>query len=154
MPLLVGVLMLCYFTLPESVAVHHTESGNPDGFVDKQDLFYMSFGIIIVFNLLWGVLKTQVLKINFAKLNPMSVWAKSPEQLSGLIEGWFNAFLALTNTFLAFVLLGVRRINSTENQKLDFDYNWVLVVGFVLLIILIFILPIRLLFTNPSEEQA
>ncbi|CAH0996340.1 hypothetical protein EMA8858_02472 [Emticicia aquatica] len=153
MPLLVVALMLCYFTMPDNAAVHHDEKGNPDGFIDKQTFFYITFGIIIAFNFLLNTLKTQVLKIDFAKLNPVSVWAKKPKELSGVIEGWFNAFVAIINTFIVFVLIGLRRINSTEGQKLDFDYNWLLIAGLVLLIILIFFLPFRILFTNPSEEE-
>jgi hypothetical protein len=152
MPLLVVALMLCYFTMPDNAAIHHDERGNPDGFIDKQTFFYFTFAIVIVFNFLLNLLKTQVLKIDFAKVNPLSIWAKNPEKLSGLFEAWFNAFVATTNTFIAFVLIGLRRINGTDGQKLDFDYNWVLIVGLVLLIILIFFLPLRLLFSNPSED--
>ena len=152
MPLLVIALMLCYFTLPDNAAIHHDEKGNPDGFIDKQTFFYFTFGIIIAFNFLLNLLKTQVLKINFAKVNPLSDWAKNPQKLNSLIEGWFNAFVAITNTFIAFVLIGLRRINGTDGQKLDFDYNWLLLVGFGLLIGLIFFLPLRLLFSKPSED--
>ena len=152
MPLLVVALMLCYFTMPDNAAVHHDEKGNPNGFIDKQTFFYFTFAVVIAFNFLLNLLKTQVLKIDFAKVNPLSIWAKNPQKLSGLIEGWFNAFVATTNTFIAFVLIGLRRINGTDGQKLDFDYNWVLIVGFALLIILVFFLPLRLLFSNPSED--
>lgn len=152
MPLLVVALMLCYFTMPDNAAIHHDERGNPDAFIDKQTFFYFTFAIVIVFNFLLNLLKTQALKIDFAKVNPLSIWAKNPEKLSGLFEAWFNAFVATTNTFIAFVLIGLRRINGTDGQKLDFDYNWVLIVGLVLLIILVFFLPLRLLFSNPSED--
>ncbi len=152
MPLLVLSLTLCYFAMPDNAAIHHDEKGNPDGYIDKQTFFYAACGIIIVFNFLLNLLKSQVIKIDFAKLNPLSIWAKNAPKLNGLIEGWFNAFLALTNTFMVFVLFGLRRINSGEGQKLDFDYNWLLIAGATLLIILIFFLPMRLLFSNPSKE--
>lgn len=153
MPLLVVALMLCYFTMPDNAAVHHDEKGNPDGFIDKQSFFYIVFGVIIAFNFLLNLLKTQVLKINFAKLNPASIWAKNPVELNAVIEGWFNAFVAIVNTFMVFALIGIRRINATDGQILDFNYNWFLIAGLALLIILIFFLPFRILFTNPSEEN-
>jgi uncharacterized membrane protein YphA (DoxX/SURF4 family) len=152
MPLFVVALMLCYFTMPDNAAVHHDSKGNPDGFIDKQTFFYIAFAVIIVFNFLLNLLRNQVQKVDFAKLNPASIWAKDKVKLNALLEGWFNAFIAFTNTFIAFALIGLRKINANDGQKLDFNYNWLLIVGLVILMILIFFLPIRLLFTNPSED--
>jgi hypothetical protein len=153
MPLLVIILMISYFTLPDNAAIHHDEKGNPDGFLDKQKFFYIACGVIIVFNFLLNLLRTEVQKIDFEKLNPTSIWAKNRESLNHLLEGWFNAFIAVINTYIVFVLIGLRRINSSDGQKLDFNYNWLLIAGFVLLMLLIFFLPMKLLFTNPSKEE-
>ena len=52
MPFLAITLIICYYTFPENVAIHHTSSGRPDDFMDRQNLFYIAFGIIIVLNFL------------------------------------------------------------------------------------------------------
>ena len=154
MPILVIALITCYFTLPDNAAVHHDEKGKPDGFVDKQAFFYIACGVVIGFNFLVNLLRTQVQKIDFLKLNPASIWAKNRESLNALLEGWFNAFVAVVNTFIIFSLVALKRVNATDGQQLDFNYNWLLIAGFVLLMILIFFLPIKILYTNPSEEQS
>ncbi len=152
MPILVAALMLCYFNLPDNAAIHHNSSGDPDVYIDKQDFFYIALAVIIIFNFLLNLLRTSVQKVDFVKLNPASIWANNAKNLNELLESWFNAFIAVANTYLAFVLLGLKRVNATLGQKLDFNYNWLLLAGLVLLMVLLFFLPIRLLFSNPSEK--
>jgi uncharacterized membrane protein len=153
MPLLAIILFICYFTFPDNVAVHHTSSGRPDDFMDKQNLFYIAFGVIIGINFLFNLLRTQVQKINFAQLNVNSVWAKDPDALKHLLEAWFNAFIAVINSFMIVFLIALNRINRTEEQKLDINYDWVIVGGAVVLLIVLFYLPIRLLYTNPATKE-
>ncbi|GAB3524671.1 hypothetical protein GCM10027442_52950 [Emticicia fontis] len=153
MPLLAITLVVCYFTFPDGVAIHYTSSGRPDDFIDKQDFFYIAFGLIIGLNFLLNLLRTQVQKINFAKLNANSVWAKDPEALKNLLESWFNAFIAVINTFMVFFLIALSRINRTEDQKLDINYDWLIIGGAVALLIVLFFLPIRLLYTNPATKE-
>lgn len=153
MPLLVVTLVVCYFTLPDNAAVHHDEKGNPDGFIDKQTFFYVACGVVIGFNFLLNLLKTQIQKVDFAKLNPTSIWANNRESLNALLEGWFNAFIAVVNTFIIFSLVALKRVNATDGQKLDVNYNWLLIAGLVLLMLLIFFLPFKILYTNPEKAE-
>jgi ABC-type transport system involved in cytochrome bd biosynthesis fused ATPase/permease subunit len=153
MPILVISLITCYFTLPDNAAIHHDAQGNPDGFIDKQTFFYVACGVVIGFNFLMNLLKAQVQKVDFSKLNTASIWAKDRQTLNALLEGWFNAFISVVNTFIIFSLVALKRINAADGQKLDFNYNWLLIAGLVLLMVLTFFLPIKLLYTNPSEEK-
>ncbi len=153
MPALAITLVVCYFIFPDDVAIHHTSSGRPDDFISKQDVFYIAFAIIIGLNLLLNLLRTQVQKINFAQLNANSAWAKNPEALKNLLEAWFNALIAVINSFMLVFLIALNRINRTEDQKLDINYDWVIVGGAVALLIVLFFLPIRLLYTSPASEE-
>lgn len=153
MAILIATILFCYANLPDSIAVTHDEAGKPVGFLEKQYFFYIAAGVSVFFNLLMGALKKQLIKINFVKLNPESVWAKNKESLDDLIGGWFDAFLALVNTFLVFVLFGLNSINASKGQMLDFNYNWILLLAGVVLTILIFFLPLRILFSNPSASR-
>jgi hypothetical protein len=54
---------------------------------------------------------------------------------------------------LVFVILGINNINGNKGQVLDFNYNWLLIVGVILLMLLIFSLPLRLLFSNPTNSD-
>ena len=153
LPILAITLIVCYFTFPDEVAVHHTDQGQPDGFLDKQSLFYITAGVIVGFNFLLNLLRTQVQKIDFSKLNTNSVWAKESVTLKSLLEGWFNAFIAIINTYLMFSLIALSRINRTEGQVLDINYNWLLIAGLAILMAVIFYLPLKLLYTNPEPES-
>jgi hypothetical protein len=146
-------LLYCYAAMPEDLAVSHSEDGSPASFMNKQTFFYIAAGIILFLNILMRLLKEQLLKFDFSKLNLQSTWASNPTALSTLLKGWFDAFLAFVNTYLVFVILGLFNINSTDTKNLDFNYNWILLVGAVGLLILIFWLPLQLLYGNPKNEN-
>lgn len=151
--LLTIIILFCYANLPDNIAINFNENGNPEGFINKQQFFYWSAGVVFFINTLVSLLQNAVLKINFKALNPNSQWAKEPEALKNLLKGWFQGFLAVINTYLIFVILGINNINSDKAQTLDFNYNWLIVLGIIILIVIIFSLPIRLLYTQPAKEN-
>ncbi len=146
------VLMLDYVQLPDSIAVTHNSSGRPIGFMDKQNFFYIATAVIVGLTVVFGLLKSALLSADFKKLNPASKWANNPEELKGLFLVWSDVSLILINVYLIFTLLGLKSVNLNTNQTLDRDYNWFIILGAVLLIVIIFYLPIRLLFTDPKEK--
>lgn len=151
--LALAAILFCYTALPDNVAITHAETGEPEGFVGKETFFYVAAGVFLGFNLLLGAFRDQLMKLDFLKLNPNSVWAQKPKALSGLIKTWFNGFLAFINTYLVFVLLGLYNVNTNKGQKLDFNYNWLLIFGVVMLLFILFFLPLKLLYTNPLSEN-
>lgn len=151
--LALATVLFCYATLPDDIAVTHTKEGLPDGFVSKEMFFYVAAGVLLGFNLLMGALRDQVLKINFAKLNPLSEWAMQPKKLRLFLTAWFNGFLAFVNTFLVFVLLGLYNVNSNTGKRLDFNYDWLMIFGIAMILFILFYLPLKLLFTNPAADD-
>lgn len=148
-----ATILFCYSTFPESVAITHAETGEPTGYISNQAFFYWSAGILLAFNLLLIALRDQLLKLDFQRVNPVSEWAKQPKKLAALLKGWFDGFLAFVNTYLVFVLLGLYNVNSNRGQKLDMNYNWIMIFGVAVLIFILFFLPLKLLYTNPSTEN-
>ena len=104
-------------------------------------------------NLLLNLLRTQIQKINFAKLNINSAWAANPVALRNLLDAWFSALITFMNAFMIVFLIALNRINRTEDQHLDINYDWVTVGGAIALLIILFYLPIRLLYTNPAKAE-
>ncbi|MFT7069399.1 MAG: hypothetical protein ACI9V1_001937 [Spirosomataceae bacterium] len=151
--LALATILFCYTSLPDTLAVIHAETGEPEGFVSKEMFFYVSAGILLIFNLLIGALRDQVVKLDFAKVNPMSEWAKQPKKLRTFLTNWFNGFLAFVNTFLVFVLLGLYNVNTNRGQKLDFNYNWLMIFGGAVLLFILFYLPLQLLYANPPTDD-
>jgi ABC-type transport system involved in cytochrome bd biosynthesis fused ATPase/permease subunit len=153
LPFLSLTLIVIYVTLPDNIAIHHDEKGNPDRYTNKQTLFFTVVAVGLVFNFLTLMLKNQMKKIDFSKLSIASPWMKS-EKTQPMIAAWFDAFIAFVNSFIALTLIAVNRINHRDGQTLDINYNWFLIGGAIILMILIFYLPLRLLFTSPAEEGA
>ena len=152
LPFLAITFIINYVTLPDTIAIHHTALGLPDGFVGKETFFYSGFAIIIIFNLLINLLKSQALKLDYLKLKPTSEWAKNTDQLKAVVEGWMDTIIAYINSFLAIVLIALNRINRGDGQKLDLNYNIIMWIAAALFLFIIVFLPIRLLYTSPKEE--
>mgnify|MGYP000844123849 CR=1 FL=1 len=151
--IITAVILFCYTNLPDSIAIGHDDQGYPNRFINKQQFFYWTVGIVFSINILMDLLKGLLLKIDFKGLNSTSAWANEPTALQALITGWFSAFLSFVNTYLIFVILGLNNINSRKGQMLDFNYNWLLIFGVFILMILLFFVPLRLLFSNPTPED-
>ncbi len=146
------ILMFCYVQLPESVAVIHNDLGKPIGFMDKQNFFYLAVAVILGINVLFGLLKGKALGLNYEQLSLKSQWVAKSGQLKDLLTGWADVFPAVINTYLVFVLFGLYTTNRDVSQNLDRDYGWFLILGAVLVLVLVFYLPLRILFTSPKPE--
>ncbi len=151
--LLTANLLFSYVRLPEQIAFVFDKTGQPSAFTDKQSFFYWTAGIIFLFNVITLFLKKSLESVDFKKAYPHSLWANAGSHLKTQISTWFNAFLAITNTYLIFVILGLGNINAKKDQSLDFDYNKLLMAGALLLVVILFYLPLRLLFSNPPAEK-
>lgn len=148
-----ATILFCYSALPDNIAISHAETGEPTGYISKQAFFYWSAGLLLAFNLLLLAFRDQLLKLNFQKINPVSEWARHPKQLTTLLKGWFEGFLAFINSYLVFVLLGLYNVNSNRGQRLDMNYNWFMILGVAVLIFILFFLPLKLLYTSPPPEN-
>ena len=153
LPLLVITLLYCYYILPDSVAIHHNNFGKPDGFISKETFFYVSTVVIIVFNVVMSALKDAFLKLPNSAFPQQNIWVRTREALNNLIISWTNLFVAIINSFLIICIIGLGKINRSDGQVLDMNYNWVLLFGGVLLMLIIFYLPLKLLFSQPKVEN-
>ena len=151
--LLTANLMFSYIRLPESIAFVFDQTGQPSAFTGKQTFFYWTAGIIFLVNIFTLFLKNSLESVDFKKAYPQSLWANSSIHLKTQISTWFNAFLAIINTYLIFVILGLGNINAKKDQSLDFDYNKLLMFGALVLLGMLFYLPLRILFSNPPAEK-
>ncbi|MCD8538717.1 MAG: hypothetical protein LRY55_02375 [Leadbetterella sp.] len=99
------------------------------------------------------MLENALLKLDFSRLLGGSSWAKKPVATRNFLKGWFSALLAFINTYLVFVLLGLYNINSHKEQKLDFNYNYLLIIGVLILLIILVYLPYKLIATPAPDED-
>ena len=151
--LLTIILLFCYTSLPDNIAVGFDEGGNPVNFIDKQQFFYWSAGVILGINFLISLFEGTVVKLNFRKIFSGSSWGANPGATAHFLKGWFSALMAFINTYLVFVLLGLYNINSDKHQMLDFNYNYLLWIGVLGFLIVLIFLPYKLLATQAPHEN-
>jgi hypothetical protein len=84
--LLAIVVLYCYASLPESIAITHDSQGKPIRFIDKQVYFYVASAVGFLFNLLMTLLGNQLQKAEFSKIFPNSEWAQKPLALRELLR--------------------------------------------------------------------
>ena len=147
------VLLFTYRGLPDDVAVHFGADGRGDGFMPKNQVFYLFGSIMFGLNILIVLLVNTVNKLPVTAFNwvPNKVWLKDRKQLIGVIINWINFLPTIINVFLLLILRALLALN--DERTFNTDYTYLLVVGLVFLLIWLFYLPIRLLYTNPKIED-
>lgn len=138
------VFFFCYVGFPEKIAVNFDEGGLPIGFINKQQFFYWTIGVISGVNFLFLLFKNSIQKVNFKNVFTGSFQPDS-DGIKSFFKGWTSALLAFINTYLVFVLLGLKKINATVEQTLDFNYNYLLWVGILIFLIILLFIPLKIL---------
>jgi uncharacterized membrane protein len=148
----VMVLLFTYRGLPDPTAVHFGADGRGDATLPKNQVFYLFGGLMLALNIIVVVLVNNVQKLPIQAFSwiPNKKWLADRQQLVTVLANWLNFLPAIVNTFLLLILRALLALNDERTYKTD--YTYLLVLGVVLLLIWIFYLPIRLLYTNPKEE--
>ncbi|MES2518836.1 MAG: DUF1648 domain-containing protein [Bacteroidota bacterium] len=144
------ILLFTYRGLPDPTAVHFGTNGRGDGFLPKNQVFYLFGSIMFSFNILVVLLVNSVKKLPataFDKI-PNKIWLIDRKQLNDAILNWLNFLPAIVNTFLLLILRALLALN--DDRSFNTDYTYLLVLGVVALIIWLFYLPIKLLYTSPK----
>jgi hypothetical protein len=148
-------LFLCYSNLPDLVAVHFAPSGQADGFLGRDSLFYATGGVMLAFNVLLLVLARR-----FAALPDRAVevfgpttWRAYPEALRRALGNWLLLGAAALNVFLGLCLNALSELNDAEPTETVFDYRWLLGLGAGLLLAWLLYLPVRFGLTKPSLRE-
>ena len=147
------VLLFTYRGLPDDVAVHFGADGRGDGFMPKNQVFYLFGGIMFGLNILIVLLVNTINKLPITAFNwiPNKIWLKDRKQLTGVIINWINFLPTIINVFLLLILRALLALN--DERTFNTDYTYLLVLGIVFLLIWLFYLPIRLLYTSPKIEE-
>ena len=144
------VLLFTYRGLPDDVGVHFGADGRGDGFLPKNQVFYLFGTIMFSLNILVVLLVSNVKKLppTTFKSIPNKDWLQDPTQLIGVVINWLNFLPTIINVFLLLALRALLALN--DERSFNTDYSYLLVVGAVFLMIWLFYLPIRILYTKPK----
>ena len=152
--LVVGALGWTYSLFPDMVAVDFSESGLAEKYVSKEYIFYLIMGLFIVNNALISGLSKQVPKMHTDHLPILKrkIWEQHREALNEQLVNWIYCVVAAINTVMGFSLFSLATINSNQYHLDVFDFSWIFYLGLALLII-VFLLPLRLLWTPAPEDE-
>lgn len=148
------VLFLAYYYLPSNVAIHYSEFGRPDAFIDKQTLFYATGIFVVVFYMAVSLLARVIFSVP-AKLFPMpnrTYWLKdqdNQEEFHEILRDWLNSLVVIVVLWVILCIYALLRLNTSEEAD-SLNYTWVLNVGAIVLIGWILFLPLRLLIKKNS----
>ena len=145
-------LLFIYRGLPDPTAVHFGETGRGDGFLPKEEVFYLVAGIITLMNVLALLLIKAIDKIPTGKWSQiLPVFAeKGNETVKRTFINWLHFFPALINTYLILVMRALLMLNDERTYQTD--YSYIPKLGIIFLLIWLIYLPVRL-FTSPKFEE-
>jgi hypothetical protein len=145
-------LLFIYRGLPDPTAVHFGETGRGDGFLPKEEVFYLVAGIVTLLNVLALLLIKAIDKIptsNWGELLPVFA-EKGNDTIKSTFINWLHFFPAIINTYLILVMRALLMLN--DERTFQTDYNYIPTLGIVFLLIWLIYLPARL-FASPKFEE-
>ncbi|WP_353717349.1 hypothetical protein [Dyadobacter sp. 676] len=150
----IGALVWTYSLFPEMVAVDFADSGLAERYVEKGHIFYIVMGLFLLNN----VVITGIAR-HIPNVDPMNLpilkrreWSQHRAELNEHLTNWLFCLVAVINTIMGFSLLALATINST-NYKLDvFDFSWLYYASLVL-VLFVFLLPLRLLWPPLHDDK-
>jgi len=148
-------LLFVYRGLPDPAAVHFGETGRGDGFLPKEEIFYLTAGLVTILNVLALLLIQSVARVPESVLGKIfNIFASKGEAtIKTTLINWLHYFPALINTFLILVFRVLLQLNDLRTY--DSDYTYVPKLGIILLLVWLLYLPIRLLLSpTHSPEEA
>lgn len=142
-------LLFIYRGLPDPTAVHFGETGRGDGFLPKEEVFYLTAGIVTILNVLTLLLIKAIDKIPTEKWGTiLPVFAEKGNQtIKSTFINWLHFFPALINTYLILVMRALLMLNDERTNQTDYSYLPSL--GIVFLLVWLIYLPVRLI-TSPK----
>lgn len=147
-------LLFVYRGLPDPTAVHFGETGRGDGFLPKEEIFYLTAAIVTILNVLGLLLIRSVEKIPRSYFgNFLNAFAQKGDLiLQQTCIHWIHFLLALINTYLILVFRVLLLLNDERTNQAD--YSYLPKVGIALFLIWMIYLPARLWsYPNSTDEK-
>ena len=146
-------LLFTYRGLPDPTAVHFGETGRGDGFLPKEEVFYVMAGVVTFLNFLVLLLIKNLEKIpSFIKLPFFSLFqSKGDKTLKSAILNWVHFLPAALNTYLILVLRVLLLLN--DERTFDQDFSYLIWVGYGMLILWILYFPAKLLLSSDLKAE-
>lgn len=150
----IGALMWTYSLFPDMVAVDFSDSGLAEKYVSKEHVFYIVMGLFLLNNVLITGLAKHIPKVDAMNLPILNkkAWAANRPELDEHLTNWLYCLVAVINTIIGFSLLALATINSMQYKMDVFDFSWIYYAACGL-ILFVFLLPLRMLWTPAPDDK-
>ena len=146
-------LLFTYRGLPDPTAVHFGESGRGDGFLPKEEIFYLLAAVVTFINVLILLLIKNIQKVPVAVFEKIFTifQSKGGELIQKILCNWVHFLAAGINTFLLLALRILLLLN--DERTFDADYSYLPWVGYLLIAAWILYFPFRLVLSADFKEK-
>ncbi|MEZ4902722.1 MAG: hypothetical protein R2822_13700 [Spirosomataceae bacterium] len=148
-----GVSIYSYSLFGADVGIHFDATGKADEFMRKSDVFYIIVGLILLNNVLLMALGQQLLKLpsHLLPIPNQSAWSLQRETLNEHLRNWLYGLIAMINTLIAMSVFALATVNNEFKYKIA-DFEGLLYLVVISLLLIIIALPIRLMIKPSSED--
>ena len=117
-------LLFVYRGLPDPTAVHFGETGRGDGFLPKEEIFYLTAAIVTILNVLGLLLIRSIEKIPRSYFgNFLNAFAEKGDLIiQQTCVHWIHFLLALINTYLILAFRVLLLLNDERTNQADYSY--------------------------------
>jgi uncharacterized membrane protein len=146
-------LLFTYRGLPDPTAVHFGETGRGDGFLPKEEVFYLMAGIITFLNVLVLLLIKNLEKVpSFLNIKLFASFeAVGESTVRASVINWAHFLAAALNTYLIVVLRALLLLN--DERTFDQDFSYIIWLAYGLLLLWLIYLPAKL-FLSPKVQKS
>lgn len=133
-------LFLKYFSMPDLVAVFFGNSGGKNGYLPKDQFFYLIVFLLILINLLIPLLVTTFKKSPIKWMDSLNnFFSKNlkPANYFEIVTDWANLTITIFNLLILLSILIISRLNATEYISSVGEYSWFGILSFSLFLIML-----------------
>ena len=132
-------LFLKYFSMPDMVAVFFGKSGDMNGYLPKDQFFYLIVFLLVLINLLIPLLSSTFKKSPnnwIESINRFFNKNLKSNKYFEIVTDWANLSITFFNLLVLLSILIISRLNATDYISSVSDYSWFGVFTFSLFIII------------------
>lgn len=148
-------LFLKYYTLPDMVAVYYNNQSMPEGFLPKDQFFYLVSSLLLFINLLLPLLiiifKKYILANKDSKISILGNEISS-NQVFEIFQNWINLIITSLNLIIFLAVMIIAKLNSTEYTTSINNFEWLQYIFLIFIIIAILYPLLKLVIAKYSQK--
>jgi hypothetical protein len=148
-------LFFKYYSLPDMVAVFYNQQSKPEGFLPKDQFFYLISSLLLFINLLFPLLIIIFKKYIFSNKNSkisIGTIEITANQVFEIFQNWINLIITCLNLIILLAVMILAKLNSTEYTTSINNFEWLQIIFFIFIIAAILYPFVKLVIAKYSQK--